>query len=819
MQIKKILFTCMLCLSTLLATAQFVSLDKTVISSNCWATNPVIATSTQQNAIAVYQNFVYLTYYDATSRKLTIARNNNHGLGTNWVYVELPHTYEQRNGVWDNHNTPNIIVSPNDGRIHLAFDMHAGDLRYIISSPGAATISDANFTSSLFGSTQNYLESNQTLIDRVTYPRFFVGDNNKLFFMYRDGGSGNGHTFLVKYRDDGFWDAPVKIIEASHGGSTRCAYFNNVHFKNGRIYWSWVWRESPDGATNHDLMFMYSDDNGVTWKNSAGNSVSLPVTHGNSSIVVKNIAQDSGLANHNGCAVDGNGNVHVVLRHGSNYKHHFGIQNGNQFTWSEQTIASFTGDRPKMYADPIDNDIYFLVRQGSNNSLRLFETPANGGLYNQWTEIHSDADSYKTSTNSVMNATGDRLMSMVVSNDNRLQILNWNLGAPSNNSPSVSITSPANGASFNDGDNITITADASDSDGSVSQVEFFVNGSSVGIDTSSPYSVNWTIGVGSYDLTAVATDNESASTTSSAINVTGNSTVNTPPTVSVTSPANGASFNDGDSVTISADASDSDGSVTQVEFFVNGSSVGIDTSSPYSVNWTIGVGSYDLTSVATDNESASTTSSAINVTGNSTSTPTEAYVNSIITDHLNVGKGNKRGIATVTILDNIGNPVANASVTGTFSGTFNETVSGTTGTNGNVELQTSSTAKGGVTVNLCVDNVTHGSLIYNSSLNVITCTGASAKFSKAKDADSNIGENQSVSVFPNPATDRLYITLKENNSQATFKIYNLTGQLIIGGKISNAVNTIKVDNLPVGIYIIQTFYNNTIKNFKVMIGE
>lgn len=721
---KKIFFTCTLCLSTILATAQFVSLDKTVITSNCWATNPVIATSTQQNAIAVYQNFVYLTYYDATSRKLTIARNNNNGIGSNWIYIELPHTYEQRNGVWDNHNTPNIIVSPNDGRIHLAFDMHAGDLRYIISSPGAATVTDANFTSSLFGPTQNYLESNQTLLDRVTYPRFFVGDNNNLFFMYRDGGSGNGHTFLVKYRDDGYWDAPVKIIEASYNGSTRCAYFNDVHFKDGRIYLTWVWRESPDGATNHDLMFMYSDDNGVTWKNSSGSTQSLPVNVGNTSIRVSTIPQGSGLANHNGCAVDGDGNVHVVLRHGSNYRHHIGMNNGVQFSWSDQILASFTGDRPKIHADRITNDLYFLVRQGSNNSLRLFETPSNGGLFNQWSEIHNDADSYKTSANSVMSASGDQLISMVVSNDKRLQLLRWNF-ASSNNPPTVSVTSPANGASFNDGETVTITADASDGDGSVSQVEFFVNGSSIGVDTSSPYSINWTIGVASYDLTAVATDNESATTTSS----------------------------------------------------------------------------------------------VVSVTGNSTGTPTEAYVNSIVTDHLNVGKGRKRGIATVTILDNMGNPVTNASVTGTFSGTFNETVSGTTGTNGNVELQTSSTAKGGVTVNLCVDNVTHGSLIYNSSLNVITCTGASAKISKAKDTNSDIGENQSISVFPNPATDRVYINFKENHSQATFKIYNLTGQLILGGKISNSVNTINVDDLPVGIYIIQTFYNNTIENFKVMIRK
>ena len=717
---KKLFISGMLCLSIFMATAQTVTLDKTVVSANCWATNPVIATSTQQNAIAVYQNFVYLTYYDATTRKLTIARNNNNGIGSNWVYVELPHTYEQRNGTWDNHNTPNIIVSPNDGRIHLAFDMHAGDLRYIISSPGAATVSDANFNASLFGPTQNYLQSNQTLIDRVTYPRFFVGDANKLFFMYRDGGSGNGHTFLVKYRDDGFWDAPVKIIDANWNGSTRCAYFNDVNFKDGRIYLTWVWRESPDGATNHDLMFMYSDDNGVTWKNSAGSTQALPVNVGNTSIIVSNISQDSGLANHNGCAVDGNGNVHVVLRHGSNYVHHIGMNNGAQFSWSDQVLATFTGDRPKIYADRVTNDLYFLVRQGSNNSLRLFETPANGGLFNQWSEIHNDVDSYMTSANSVMTASGDRLMSMTVSNDNRLQLLNWNFGAPANNPPSVSITSPTNGASFNDGDVVSITADATDSDGTVSQVEFFVNGGSVGIDTSSPYSINWTIGIGSYDISAVATDNELATTSSS----------------------------------------------------------------------------------------------VITVTGNGTSTPTESYVNSIVTGTQNVGQGYKHGEATVTILDNIGNPVAGASVTGTFSGTFNETVNGSTGADGTVTLLTSSTAKGGVTVNFCVDNVTHVSLTYNSSLNVITCTGSGGRFSNGLVTESGMDK---VSLYPNPTTDRLYISLSEKNTTASFKVFNLLGHIVLDGELPNALNALEVDHLPAGFYTVQILYNGSVENLKVMI--
>jgi len=96
-------------------------------------------------------------------------------------------------------------------------------------------------------------------------------------------------------------------------------------------------------------------------------------------------------------------------------------------------------------------------------------------------------------------------------------------GGPGNQPPTVSITSPSEGATFTEGDNITINADASDSDGSVTLVEFFQSSTKLGEDASSPYSYTWnSVSAGSYSLTARATDNEGATTTSSAVNITVN---------------------------------------------------------------------------------------------------------------------------------------------------------------------------------------------------------------------------------------------------------------------------------------------------------
>ena len=94
--------------------------------------------------------------------------------------------------------------------------------------------------------------------------------------------------------------------------------------------------------------------------------------------------------------------------------------------------------------------------------------------------------------------------------------------APGANAPpSVALTRPTGGDTFATPATVTLEATASDVEGTVSQVEFYANGALVGTDTTSPYTVAWTANVpGSYALTAVATDDQGARKTSSAVNIT-----------------------------------------------------------------------------------------------------------------------------------------------------------------------------------------------------------------------------------------------------------------------------------------------------------
>jgi chitinase len=189
-------------------------------------------------------------------------------------------------------------------------------------------------------------------------------------------------------------------------------------------------------------------------------------------------------------------------------------------------------------------------------------------------------------------------------------------GLGGNTLPTVSITSPVNNASFSPGATVTIAANASDGDGSVSKVEFFQNGAKLGEDTSSPYSYSWSnVAAGSYTLTAKATDNLGGATTSAGVSISVTSGSNIPPTVSITSPSNGATFTAPASITISANAADADGSVSKVEFYNGSTKLGEDTSSPYTYAWSnVPSGAYALTAIATDNLNASTTSTVVSLT-------------------------------------------------------------------------------------------------------------------------------------------------------------------------------------------------------------
>ncbi len=119
-----------------------------------------------------------------------------------------------------------------------------------------------------------------------------------------------------------------------------------------------------------------------------------------------------------------------------------------------------------------------------------------------------------------------------------------------NTAPSVSLTAPTNGATFTAPASITMTATAADTDGTVTNVDFYNGATLLGSDATSPYAFTWTnVAAGSYSLTARATDNDGAVSTSAVVTVTVASPVYT---LTVNSGTGGGSYTNGRQVAVAA---------------------------------------------------------------------------------------------------------------------------------------------------------------------------------------------------------------------------------------------------------------------------
>jgi hypothetical protein len=182
--------------------------------------------------------------------------------------------------------------------------------------------------------------------------------------------------------------------------------------------------------------------------------------------------------------------------------------------------------------------------------------------------------------------------------------------APVNAAPVTTLTSPSAGSALV-GSTIAIAANATD-DGSVASVEFFVNGVSVGVDATAPYTATATAIAGSNSITARATDNLALVGASTAAVIV-NGTTNALPVVSITAPTAAASITAPAVVAVTANAVDLDGTIASVDFRVNGVSIGVDATAPYSVNWTSVIGAANITAIATDNNGGVTTSSVLSI--------------------------------------------------------------------------------------------------------------------------------------------------------------------------------------------------------------
>ena len=135
-----------------------------------------------------------------------------------------------------------------DGCLHRSGNMHVDPLVYYRTR--------APFDVGMIERVDRMTGTRET---RCTYPVFFKNAAGDLLFRYRDGSSGNGSDLYNIY--DATTRTWRRLLDTPllEGEGERNAYASTpVLGPDGRFHLAWVWRETPDAATNHSLSYARS---------------------------------------------------------------------------------------------------------------------------------------------------------------------------------------------------------------------------------------------------------------------------------------------------------------------------------------------------------------------------------------------------------------------------------------------------------------------------------------------------------------------------------------------------------------------------------
>ena len=400
-------------------------------------------TSFENNAITTYNGWQYTAYWvrtgtTSTSNYVAVARRPVGG--ATWQVANLTNSVFT-NGLKgtkpsDAHNVVSLGIDEIDGTLHLAYDLHGDTIKYRVSNSGVATnpnaITAANWGQSLFQTQRNWLVNSGTPVATVTYPHFIRKNNGGLQLTYRTGGSGAGSNWIADYvsnspaqawtnvhqYDDGFTGTYTGTVTS--GDTTRNSYINGATYgPSGRLYQSFTWREGATGAANHDIAFVYSDDNGNIWKNNAGTVVGNNATGQKfnlttAGLTVVPLDESQSLMNQQTQAVSGNSaateRFHTLMWHRdtakantggvytpteSSYFHYWRDGDGN---FHRSKLPGQVGSRPKLFFDASDN-AFAIYQLGSfslsgiyiNNGDLVIAAATKASNWNDWKVIQTEA--------------------------------------------------------------------------------------------------------------------------------------------------------------------------------------------------------------------------------------------------------------------------------------------------------------------------------------------------------------------------------------------------------------------------------------------
>ncbi|GGF12765.1 BNR repeat-containing protein [Flavobacterium limi] len=343
----------LLCALSLTFFACATKIPKEIPVGYGWSNNSVNTVKFRKNAVTTFKDLQFTAYYDENGTVVLGKRKLN---SANWEIVKTPYAGNSK----DAHNSISIGID-GDGYVHVSWDHHDTKLRYAKSKSPLSL--DLDKEESMTGIAEQ----------KVTYPEFYNLPNGNLLFFYRSGSSGRGNMIINSYsvKDKKWSQIQSNLL---NGEDKRSAYWQAKVDKKGTIHISWVWRESWDVSTNHDICYARSFDGGLSWEKSNGEKYNLPITVTSAEIAWR-IPEKSSLINQTSMTADENGNPYIANYWNENDIPQFQIVYLENGSWKKSntgfrtTSFSLGGGGTKKI--PISRPDLLIKEEGKNRYLYL----------------------------------------------------------------------------------------------------------------------------------------------------------------------------------------------------------------------------------------------------------------------------------------------------------------------------------------------------------------------------------------------------------------------------------------------------------------
>ncbi|KAI0065217.1 hypothetical protein BV25DRAFT_1880942 [Artomyces pyxidatus] len=448
-------------------------LETSTLGPDPQTVNRLNGESFQQDALVTFEGHQYAVFWvddalNSSVRHLSMSRRHltsEHSPSfNNWqtfTFMDYNQTED------DGHDIISLGIAPSDGTVHISFDHHDNQLKYRVSTVGAALHPmNTTWSADLFGEILDHLPgleglNETTYFGSVTYPRFLSGPIQsknvaKFLFEIRTGRSGLGDDWLYEYVAGAGWLSIGDYLE----GVNNNAYINGLDFDSKEnLIATWTYRDyvndtgqdvavqaGPNGPeNNHDMDFSSSPDVGRTWVNNWGQTIARiaensPIVPASAGITIFSIPKYGGILNQEAQIVDDAGRVHVLNREnttGVEQWYHYWRSTTAHWTRTPlpldlPSINNITntptviGKRGKLATIPSSNTLLALLPSNAPYSSAfsvLASTPA--GHFHDWSvvwEVGSGCeaeilfDRYRL-------AQGDGVLSLFMVNGTQVQVV------------------------------------------------------------------------------------------------------------------------------------------------------------------------------------------------------------------------------------------------------------------------------------------------------------------------------------------------------------------------------------------------------------